>query len=60
VKYLLDNPDKEVSVSEIATGAKLENVDVNNWLAQTGKKIKAIKSGEKRGHYLLDTSKIKV
>jgi len=60
VGYFLSNMDKEVSIDDIAAGTKLEKGIVTSWLAQTGKGLKAISSGEKRGHYIFDSSKVKV
>jgi hypothetical protein len=60
IDFLVANANKEVSIEEIATGAKLEKSAVNGWLAQTGKEVKAITKGEKRGHYIFDSSKVKV
>lgn len=60
VGYFLSNPDKNLTVDEIAKGAKLDNKAVSIWLATTAKEsVKAIKNVG-RGTWFFDSSKVKV
>ena len=60
ISFFLSHADMEVSTEDIATKAGLDKSVVASWLAQTGKNVKAVKGGEKRGHYVFVSSKSKI